>query len=86
MAGSRGQVGSRGEGCACAVGRWTGTGRDRDCALRWEGWLAGWVNQDDVGVLIPGVGLLPSHAHTLVPFGAVEYCYFRKGGFLVSHT
>lgn len=48
--------------------------------------MDGWVNQDAVGVLIPGVGLSPSHAHTLVPFGAVEYCYFRKGGFLVSHA
>lgn len=44
----------------------------------------GWMDQDAVGLLVPWGHLL---TRTLVPFGAVGYCYFRKGGsFPVSHT
>lgn len=75
----REQVGlGRGGVCAC-VGRRTGTGRDRDAP--WEGCM------DGSGCCRP---LFGSWGHlltrTLVPFGAVGYCYFRKGGFPVSHT
>lgn len=59
-----------GRGCAC----WTGQGRARDRDLCAEvGGRAGWMD-----AVVPWGHL--SHAHTLVPFGAVEYCYFRKRG------
>lgn len=44
----------------------------------------GWMDQDAVGLLVPWGRHL---TRTLVPFGAVGYCYFRKGGsFPVRHT
>lgn len=41
----------------------------------------GWMDQDAVGLSVPWGHLL---TRTLVPFGAVGYCYFRKGGVLSS--
>lgn len=55
------------------MGRWDRDGAGQGYA-RAE---VGWMDQDAVGLLIPWGHLL---TRTLVPFGAVGYCYFRKGG------